>query len=341
MGSLADMKIVVIGAGSWGTTVAAVAAHNVDVTLWARRAELADQINTLGRNEDYLDGFDLPAMTATSDLEQAISGAEVVVIGVPSHGFRSVLTEAAPFISASIPIISLTKGIEQDTMLRMTEVVASVMPDHDQGRVGVLSGPNLAREVMQGQPAATVIAMRSMSVATDLQSVFMTPTFRVYTNPDVVGAEIAGAVKNVMAIASGIAGGLSFGMNTLAMLVTRALAELTRLGIALGGHPLTFGGLAGVGDLMATCSSPQSRNNRVGTELGTGRSLDDIIAEMNMVAEGVKTTSGVLELAARHEVEMPIAVEVGNVLHEGESPEAAIARLMGREARPEGHGISL
>ncbi len=341
MGSLAAMKIVVIGAGSWGTTVAAIAAHNVDVTLWARRAELADQIRTTGRNEDYLGGFDLPAMTATSDLEEAISGAEVVVIAVPSHGFRSVLAGAAPFISAAIPIISLTKGIEQDTMLRMTEVVASVLPDHDQGRVGVLSGPNLAREVMQGQPAATVIAMPSTSVATDLQSVFMTPTFRVYTNPDVVGAEIAGAVKNVMAIASGIAGGLGFGMNTLAMLVTRALAELTRLGIALGGHPLTFGGLAGVGDLMATCSSPQSRNNRVGTELGKGRALDDIIAEMNMVAEGVKTTSGVLELAARNEVEMPIAVEVGNVLHQGESPEVAIARLMGREARPEGHGISL
>ena len=335
------MKIAVIGAGSWGTAVAALTAHNVDVTLWARRSELTDQIRTTGQNQDYLEGFDLPPLTATTDLEEAISGAEVIVIGVPSHGFRSVLVEAAPFISPSVPIVSLTKGIEQDTMLLMTEVVTEVLPGHQQDRVGVLSGPNLAREIMQGQPAATVIAMPSMSVATDLQPLFMTPTFRVYTNPDVIGAEIAGAVKNVMAIASGIAGGLGFGMNTLAMLVTRALAELTRLGIALGGHPLTFGGLAGVGDLMATCSSPQSRNNRVGTELGKGRALEDIIAEMNMVAEGVKTTAGVLELATRHDVEMPIAIEVGKVLHEGESPNVAIARLMGREARPEGHGISL
>jgi glycerol-3-phosphate dehydrogenase (NAD(P)+) len=301
---------------------------------------LADLINETNENADYLPGFPLPTLSATSDLEAALAGAEVVVMGVPSHGFRSVLTQAVGLIDPAVSIVSLTKGIEQGTMLRMTQVVAEVLPDHQSDRIGVLSGPNLAREVMEGQPAATVIAMPSLRIATQLQPYFMTPSFRVYTNPDVVGAEMAGALKNVMAIAAGIARGLGFGMNTLATLITRALAELTRLGIAMGGNPLTFGGLAGVGDLMATCSSSQSRNNRVGMELGKGRKLDDIIAEMNMVAEGVKTTSAVLELAQRHRVEMPIATEVGRVIHEGEDPRVALARLMGREAKAEGHGIA-
>lgn len=320
--------------------MASLAATNADVSLWARRPELAEAIRTTGENADYLAGFALPDLTVTADLGEALDGADVVVMGVPSHGFRAVLAAAAQYISPASPIVSLTKGIEQGTMLRMTEVVAQVLPGHGTDRIGVLSGPNLAREVMEGQPAATVIAMQSMRVATDLQPLFMTSTFRVYTNPDVVGAEMAGALKNVMAIAAGIARGLGFGMNTLATLITRALAELTRLGIAMGGNPLTFGGLAGVGDLMATCSSSDSRNNRVGTELGKGRRLDDIIAEMNMVAEGVKTTAAVLELAARHGVEMPIATEVGRVLHEGEDPRVALARLMGREAKAEGHGIA-
>lgn len=339
--TLGVMRIVVIGAGSWGTTVASLASANADVALWARRPELAEAIASTHRNPDYLADFELPPIDATADLEAAIAGADVVVMGVPSHGFRSVLEAAAPHIDPDVPIVSLTKGIEQDTMLRMTEVIAEVLPSHDRDRVGVLSGPNLAREVMEGQPAATVIAMPDLRVATELQPLFMTPTFRVYTNPDVVGAEMAGAVKNVMAIAAGIARGLGFGMNTLATLITRALAELTRLGIALGGDPLTFGGLAGVGDLMATCASSQSRNNRVGMELAKGRSLEEIVTEMHMVAEGVKTTRAVLEMAERHGVEMPIAAAVGRVLHDGEAPKVALARLMGREAKAEGHGIAL
>ncbi len=334
------MRVTVIGAGSWGTTVAALAARNADVVLWARRPELAAEIEATHENPDYLPGFRLPDLRVTADLRTALEGVETVVMGVPSHGFRDVLQAAAPWMPEGVPFVSLTKGIEQDTLLPMTRVATDVLPSLDRETTGVLSGPNLAREVMAGQPAATVVAMRDLAVAAELQRVFMTPTFRVYTNPDVVGAEMAGALKNVMAIAAGIARGLGFGMNTLAALVTRALAELARLGIAMGGHPLTFGGLAGVGDLMATCSSPESRNNRVGFELGKGRKLEEITREMRMVAEGVKTSTAVLALAHRHGIEMPIADAVGRVLHEALDPRQAIAELMQREAKPEGHGIA-
>ena len=335
------MKVAVIGAGSWGTAVASLAAQNADVVLWARRPDLAERIQAENENSDYLPGFPLPeSLSATSDIAEALANADIVVMGVPSHGYRAVLETAVGLIAPSTPILSLTKGIEQDSRLRMTEVTLDVLKDHEPGAVGVLSGPNLAREVMEGQPAATVIAMGDFKIARTLQPVFMTPTFRVYTNPDVIGAEVAGAVKNVMAIAAGTATGLGFGMNSLASLITRALVETARLGVALGGEPLTFGGLAGVGDLMATCASPLSRNNRVGVELGRGRSLDDIIADMNMVAEGVKTTKAVLQLAEANDVDMPIAVEVGRVLYEGETPQDALSRLMERSAKTEGHGIA-
>lgn len=335
------MHVAVIGSGSWGTTVAGLVATNAEVTLWARRPELAEAIRATRQNPDYLPGHTLPAMETTSDLIRAANGADVIVMAVPSHGYRAVLEQLAGQVEPDTPIVSLTKGIEQGTRLRMTQITAEVLVGHDPRRIGVLSGPNLAREVADGQPAATVVAMRDQATAERLQPLFMTPTFRVYTNPDVIGSETAGALKNVMAIAAGIVRGLEFGMNTLATLVTRALAELTRLGVAIGGHPLTFGGLAGVGDLMATCSSPESRNNRVGYELGRGAKLDDIIASMQMVAEGVKTTSAALELAATHSIEMPIAEAVGRVLHDGEDPRVAIDRLMRREAKPEGHGIVL
>jgi glycerol-3-phosphate dehydrogenase (NAD(P)+) len=236
-------------------------------------------------------------------------------------------------------VISLSKGVEQGSNLRMTEVVAEVLEGHDAGRIGVLSGPNLAKEVAAGQPTATVVAVRDEAVAAQLQQLFMSPTFRVYTNPDVVGCEIAGALKNVLAIGAGMAHGLDYGDNTKAALITRGLAELARLGVALGGDPMTFAGLAGMGDLIATCSSPQSRNRHVGVELGKGRTLDEIVAEMNMVAEGVKTTAAVLELAAREKVEMPLAEFVGRVLYQGARPADLVPELMGRRARPELHGI--
>ncbi len=333
-------KVAVIGAGSWGTTVAAITARNAPTWLWARSAALADAIEREHVNEKYLPGVTLPPeLRATASLEEACAGADVVVLGVPSHGLRAVLGDARASIARGAAIVSLAKGIEQGTLARMTEVACEVLGDHDPACVGVLTGPNLAREVAQGQPTASVVAVGDAARAEELQQLFFSPTFRVYTNPDVVGCEMAGALKNVLAIGAGIADGLGYGDNTKAALLTRGLAELARLGVAMGGDPLTFAGLAGMGDLIATCSSPQSRNRHVGVELGRGRSLDEIVNEMNMVAEGVKTTAAVLELAAGHDVEMPLAAFVGRVLYEGARPADLVPELMLRKAKPELHGM--
>lgn len=334
-------RIAVVGAGSWGTAVAGIAAGNTDTVLWARRPELAEAMRERHENTDYLPGQTLPdSLEFTADLEEACAPADVVMLGVPSHGMRTVLRDAAPFIAPGAPVVSLAKGVEQGTLRRMTEVVDEVLTGHDPSMVGVLTGPNLAREIAAGQPAASVVALRDVDAAAGVQRLFMTATFRVYTNPDVVGCELAGALKNVMAIAAGIAAGLGYGDNTKAALLTRGLAELTRLGVALGGEPLTFSGLAGMGDLVATCTSTQSRNRTVGVELGKGRGIDDIVAEMNMVAEGVKSTAAVLELARRADVEMPIAELVGAVLYEGKRADELVPALMMREAKPELHGIN-
>ena len=330
------MKYAVIGAGSWGTTIGALIADSVDTVVWSRNADVADEISTRHRNTPYLEGFALPdSLAATTDIEAAVTGADVVVMGVPSHGYRTVLESCASLINPSIPILSLSKGIEESTLMRMTEVTLSVLPNHDPDLVGVLTGPNLAREVMEGQPAATVIALGDGDRATEMQQIFMAQTFRVYTNPDVVGSEIAGAVKNVMAIAAGMAAGKGFGDNTLATLITRALVEMTRLGVSMGGDFRTFSGLAGLGDLIATCNSSLSRHHKVGVGLGQGRSLDDIIADMNMVAEGVKSTSGVLKLADRYGVDMPIARQVGRVLYDGYDTTEALTELMTRAPKSE------
>ncbi len=329
------MRVAVIGAGSWGTTVASMLALKAETTLWARNPALADAIAE-GENPQYLTGVKLPdELMATSDLDAALDGAEVVAMAVPSHGYRAVLSRGAESIQGGAPIVSLAKGIEQDTLMRMTEVTTDVLSGHDPGRIGVLTGPNLASEIMAGQPAATVVAVEDREVALMLQDLFAGPMFRVYTNPDVVGAEIAGATKNVMAIAAGMADGLGLGLNTRATLITRALAEMTRLGVAMGGQIGTFSGLAGVGDLVATSFSDQSRNHRVGTGLGKGKSIDEVVAEMDMVAEGVKSTKGILALAERHGVEMPIAEQVGRVLYEGTSVQDAILELMGRASKSE------
>jgi glycerol-3-phosphate dehydrogenase (NAD(P)+) len=334
------MKVAVIGAGSWGTAVAGIAAQNSDTTLWARRPELARAIDEQHENADYLPGLVLPEqLRATAALADACAGADVVVMGVPSHGFRDVLGTAAPSIDRGAAVISLAKGIEQGTLARMTEVIADVLDGHPPARIGVLSGPNLAKEIVQGQPAATVVAVPDHELAEELQSVFMTPTFRVYTNPDVVGCEIAGALKNVIAIGVGIAHGLGYGDNAKAALITRGLAELARLGVAMGGDPLTFAGLAGMGDLIATCNSPQSRNRTVGVELGKGRTLDEVVAEMKMVAEGVKSTAAVNELGIRWSVELPVADFVGRVLYSGARAADLVPELMLRKAKPELHGI--
>jgi glycerol-3-phosphate dehydrogenase (NAD(P)+) len=330
------MRITVIGAGSWGTTVAALAARRNPTVLWARRPELADTINTTAENPDYLAGHRLPyGLRATADLAEALTDTELLIMGVPSHGFRPVFEEAVPLLPDRTPVVSLTKGIEQGTLLRMTEVIAETGTHIDRTRVGVLTGPNLAREVMEGTPAAAVIAIEDEDAAESIQDALMDPTFRVYRNTDVTGCELAGALKNVMAIAAGMAKGLGFGQNTLAALITRALAELTRLGTALGGSSDTFAGLAGMGDLIATCESDNSRNNRVGMALARGQKLDTIVAEMNMVAEGVKTALPVLQLAEGVHADMPIATQVARVLHEGAHPREAVLALMTREAKAE------
>jgi glycerol-3-phosphate dehydrogenase (NAD(P)+) len=338
--STSTSSVAVIGAGSWGTAFAGLVAGNAPTVLWAREPELVTKINAEHENTMYLAGISLPTdLVATNDLGEACSGADVIVMGVPSHGYRDVLTAAADLIGPHVPVVSLSKGVEQGTLRRMTEVVAEVLPDHDPDRIGVVTGPNLAREVAEGQPTASVVAMRDEAVAAQLQQLFMTRTFRVYTNPDVVGCEIAGALKNVIAIAAGIAAGLGYGDNTKGALITRGLAELARLGVALGGDPLTFSGLAGMGDLVATCISDKSRNRTVGFQLGQGRTLDDIVNDMHMVAEGVKTTEAVLALAQRVDVEMPISALVGEVLYEGRKAADIVPALMLREAKPELHGL--
>jgi glycerol-3-phosphate dehydrogenase (NAD(P)+) len=333
-------SVAVVGAGSWGTTVAAVACTNAPTVIWGRDGDVVADIARNHRNTAYLPDVALPeALRATDDIERACADASVVVMAVPSHGFRGVLSKVAGAIGDDVPIVSVAKGVERDTLLRMTEVVLDVLPSHDPARVAALTGPNLAQEVAEGQPAASVVACADVETAMSLQALFMTRTFRVYTNPDVVGCEIAGALKNVIAIAAGTAAGLGYGDNTQAALITRGLAELTRLGVALGGEPLTFAGLAGLGDLVATCTSTKSRNRRVGVELGRGRALDEILAESTQVAEGVQSTAAVLALAERVGVEMPIARIAGAVLYEGRRPADLVPELMLREAKSELHGL--
>jgi glycerol-3-phosphate dehydrogenase (NAD(P)+) len=323
----------VVGAGSWGTTVAALVAHNADTTLWARREDLVEEINSRHTNSAYLPSATLPeTLRASSDLEELISRADVVAMAVPSQGFRDVATRVAKSIGKRTPIVSLSKGLERSTLMRMSQVLAESMPGRP---VAVLSGPNLAREILAGQPAASVVACADDAVATTLQGLFSRPTFRLYTNPDVVGCEIGGVVKNVIAIAAGIAQGFGFGDNTKATLVTRGLAEMTRLGVAMGANPLTFAGLAGMGDIMATCASMQSRNTQVGVRLGKGESVADIVASMNMVAEGVKSSAVVVELARKLGVEMPIAEQVARVCDGSQSAADALRALMSRSSRSE------
>ena len=332
---MAQIKVAVIGAGSWGTTVAHLAAHNAPTTLWARRKELADQIDTDHRNGDYLPDFALnPDLRATAQLDDAVCTADVVVMGVPSHGFRAALTDVAACIRPWVPVVSLAKGLEQDTKLRMSQVVNEVLPGHP---VAVLTGPNLAKEILAGHAAAAVVAMADEVISSALQDIFATDVFRVYVNSDVIGSEVGGVLKNVIAIASGMADGLGTGDNTRAAVITRGLAEITRLGVAMGGQEMTFAGLAGMGDLIATCISPQSRNRFVGEQLGKGRTIDEIIADMNQVAEGVKSCRAVLEVATEHGVDMPIVTQVVGVVHEGRTAADAYRGLLKRQVAHERH----
>ncbi|MGB3848034.1 MAG: NAD(P)H-dependent glycerol-3-phosphate dehydrogenase [Sphingopyxis sp.] len=305
------LKVGLLGGGSWGTTVASVVSRNAPITLWARDAETVEDINASRENRKYLPGIRLPsALRATGDMAEAVAGADVLVMGVPSHSFRGVLKEARAHLRPWVPVISLTKGLELASGKRMTELIEEVLPGHP---VGVLTGPNLAREIMTGQAAASVLSMADEIVVRALQPVFHSGLFRVYTNTDLLGCELGGVLKNIIAIAVGMGDGLGAGDNTRSALMTRGLAEITRLGVAMGGRPETFAGLTGMGDLIATCTSPLSRNRHVGVELGKGRKIDEIIAGMNMVAEGVKSAPTVIALAEKHGLAMPIAQDVYDV----------------------------
>jgi len=327
------IRVGVVGAGSWGNTVASMAALNTPTMLWARNAETAATINSTHRNPTYLGDRQLPGeLRASSDLAEVVRDADVVVMAVPSHGFREVMHDAAPLVRPWVPIVSLTKGLERDSGKRMTEVVADELPGHP---AAVLTGPNLAKEIMDGQPAASVVAIDDDVIARELQRIFSNPRLLIYTNPDVVGCEVGGVVKNVIAIAAGMAAGMGFGDNTRATIITRGLAEMARLGAVLGGQPLTFAGLAGMGDLIATCSSQQSRNTQVGQALGRGEKIDDVLAAMKMVAEGVKSAHTVRTLADHHGIDMPICEQVAEVCHNGVAARDALANLMARGGRSE------
>lgn len=305
------LKVAVIGGGSWGTAVASLVSRNAPTILWARDQQTVTSINESSENSRYLPGIKLHgALRASSSLMDVLRDADVVVMGIPSQNFRAVLEDVRQFLRPWVPVISLTKGLELSTGLRMTQIVEEVLPGHP---VGVLTGPNLAREVLEGRAAGAVISMGDVIIMKELQSLFNSGLFRVYTNNDLIGCEIGGVLKNIVAIAVGMGDGLGAGDNTRSALLTRGLAEITRLGVALGGRQETFYGLTGMGDMLATCTSPLSRNRYVGLELGRGRPINEIMAEMKMVAEGVKSAPTVVELARQHGVTMPIAEDVFGV----------------------------
>lgn len=331
-------RVAIVGAGSWGTALSVVVAWaGRDVTLVARDAAAARSISASRRNERYLPGVDLPSgVTVVSDMT-ACDGAALVLMVVPTQGMRDAVLQVAPFVADAV-VVSAAKGLERGSLRRMTEVIQEALPGSAADRVCALSGPNLAPEVAAGKPAAAVVAGPG-AAAERARDLLMGPQFRCYTNDDVVGVEIGGALKNVIALGAGIGDGLGAGDNAKAAFLTRGIAEIARLGVAVGANPLTFAGLTGLGDLVATCASPLSRNRRVGQELATGRSLADVLAGMTQVAEGVATTEAARELGRRAGVELPITEQMHDVLFGGKSPLAAVADLMRRDAKDELHGL--
>ena len=326
-----------MGAGAWGTALAKVLADaGNDVTLWARRPELADEINNTHRNSEYLGDVELPkSIRATSDATAALAGACTVLLAVPSQTLRANLTGWTDLLGDDVTLVSVAKGIELDTLMRMSQVVVQVT-GADPSRVAVVTGPNLASEIAEEQPAATVVASADSGRAVTLQRALATRYFRPYTNADVIGAEVGGACKNVIALACGMAAGVGLGENTVAAIITRGLAEIMRLGIALGAKPATLAGLAGVGDLVATCTSPHSRNRTFGQRLGKGESLESAkLAAGGHIAEGVTSCESVLALASSYDVEMPLTDAVHRVCHKGLSVYEAVALLLGRSTKPE------
>ncbi len=332
-----EPKVVVLGGGSWGTTVASICARRGPTLQWVRSNETAVDINDRHRNSRYLgDEVELAhTLKATTDFSEAAACADVIVMGVPSHGFRGVLTELAKELRPWVPMVSLVKGLEQGTNYRMSQIVDEILPGHP---AGILAGPNIAREVAEGYAAAAVLAMPDQRLAANLGQLFRTKRFRTYTTDDVVGVEMAGALKNVYAIAVGMGYSLGIGENTRAMVMARAVAEMSKLGVAMGGQRDTFAGLAGMGDLIVTCTSQRSRNRHVGEQLGAGKSVEEITAAMNQVAEGVKAASVIMEFAEKFGISMPIAREVDRVVNHGSTVEDAYRGLSAEKPGHEVHG---
>jgi glycerol-3-phosphate dehydrogenase (NAD(P)+) len=328
-------RVAVVGAGSWGTTLANLLCGRGDqVVMWAHEPEVADEVNRRHRNDLFLPDAPLdPALAATTDLEAAVRGADVVVSAVPSHAVRGVMTRAAAAIGPHVAVVSASKGLEPQTHKRLTEVLAEVLPPGT--RTAALSGPTFAREVYEHLPTAAVVAAADEETAARARAAIATPYFRLYTNDDVIGVELAGALKNVVAIAAGILDGLGLGHNPRAALITRGLAEITRLGVAMGASAATFAGLAGMGDLLLTATGPASRNHSLGVEVGQGRTLEQVQARRLSVAEGVGTARAAVELAAKVGVDLPIAREVVSVLFERKPPRQALGDLMERSLKSE------
>ncbi len=335
------MRIAVIGAGSWGTAVAWLLGSNGhDITMWAREPEIAESISARHCNPTYLTAVNLPhSVSATTDYERAVQGAELVVMVTPTIGMRETAIHLQPFIADATPVVSLAKGLEKDTLLRMTEVLEDVLGNR--ARLAALSGPNHAEEVSTGVPSATVVASYADETARFVRDAFFSPTFRAYTNSDVIGVELGGATKNVIAIAAGATDGLGFGDNTKAALLTRGLAEMSRLGEAMGAKPITFMGLAGMGDLIATAMSRHSRNRLLGEMIAQGKTVEDFYNETHMVAEGATAALTIDQLGKQHAIDMPITHVVRSVLYEGASLADAIGYLLGRDASDELHSMGL
>ncbi|MDE2794546.1 MAG: NAD(P)-dependent glycerol-3-phosphate dehydrogenase [Gemmatimonadota bacterium] len=335
-------RVTVIGAGAWGTALANLLADTgAVVRMWAREPEVAESVSATGENKLYLEGARLnPVLAVTNSLGEALEGAEVVVWVCPVQYSAALLAEAGPGIPPGALLVSASKGIEVATLRRMDEIFAEVLPREQAERLCVLSGPSFAREVVAGAPTAVVVASRDRQARLSAQALFQTDRFRVYTNPDVVGVELGGALKNVIALAAGVAAGLELGHNAVAALMTRGLAEMSRLGVALGAQPETFAGLAGMGDLVLTCTGGLSRNRTVGVMLGRGRTMEEIMGEARTVAEGVATVRAVHSLARRLGVEMPVSAEVYRIIAEGLDPMEALHRLMTREPTSEHPGMS-
>ncbi|MDQ0232949.1 NAD(P)H-dependent glycerol-3-phosphate dehydrogenase [Metabacillus malikii] len=325
-------QITVLGAGSWGTALAIVLADNGHhVKLWGHRQELINEINETRKNEKYLPGIELPSrIHAISDLKMSLNGARTVVLAVPTKAIREVLQQIAQSITEAITIVHVSKGIEPDTLLRISEIVEIEMPKHLLKDVVVLSGPSHAEEVSQRHITTVTSSSKNLHAAEYIQDLFMNQHFRVYTNPDIIGVEIGGSLKNIIALAAGITDGLGYGDNAKAALITRGLAEIARLGSKMGGNPLTFSGLTGIGDLIVTCTSVHSRNWRAGNLLGKGQKLEEVLDNMGMVVEGVRTTKAAYQLAQKYNVKMPITEALYDVLFNGQSPKIAVDALMAR-----------